>query len=103
MKPYYIHEVFYSDTTLGAFEGSGWKGTKYFREKFPQRAVYKDPKLSDKEMSAVYNEERHAYWVVIEPGNKAVFMLLETMNLDNLHPHPENTFFYEITTVAPDS
>lgn len=103
MKPYHIHEVFYSERNSGTLEANDWKGTKYYREKFPQMAVYKDPKLSDKEMKAVYNKELHAYWVVIEPGNKAVYMLLETMNLDNLHPHPENTFLYEITTVAPDS
>ncbi len=62
--------------------------------KLPHKAIYFDKRLSDKEMTAVYSEKSRAYWITTEPGNKVVFMLLDTMYLDNLHPHPENNLFY---------
>jgi hypothetical protein len=97
MKSHFSQEVTYSRIKPGNRSSNTSNGKNHSAEQFPQMALYKDPKLSDKEMTALYNEVRHAYWVIIEPGEKAVYMLLDNMNLENLLPHPENPYFLQKT------
>jgi hypothetical protein len=95
MTLHFTQEITYSKIETGDKIGHNSNQKQYSPDPFPQMALYKDPKLSDKEMTAVYNEARHAYWVIIEPGDKAVYMLLDNMNLENLQPHPENPYFLQ--------